>query len=79
MNNKHFAKSITGLQVVPAGFLTGSIANTGTSNATVTLSDVVSGQNTFVLKPNMTYNFEFIGKPYGEITVNGTCELAFIY
>ncbi len=79
--NKHFGKSITGLQVVSAGFLIGSIANVGNTDATVTLdiADALLNENEFVLKPNMVYNFEFVGKPYGEIQVNGTCELMFIY
>jgi hypothetical protein len=79
--NKHFGKSISGLQVVPAGFISGSIANVGNTDATVLLSisDAVLGENEFVLKPNMVYNFDFVGKPYGEVQVNGTCELMFIY
>jgi len=83
MNNKHYAKSITAsTAVIPAGFLIGSIANVGTTDATVTLAiaDAIdTSANSFVLKPNMVYDFEFCGKPYGEVIVFGSCELVFIY
>jgi len=83
MNNKHYAKSITAsTAVIPAGFLIGSIANVGTTDATVTLAiaDAIdTSANSFVLKPNMVYDFEFCGKPYGEVTINGTCEIIFVY
>lgn len=64
VNIKAFPSS-TGTQIVEEGWLYGSVYNKGTSDITMLLDG-----ETINLASGTIYNFEFLGKPYMQLTIN---------